>query len=243
MDSAPVAHGQLDACVQLLGDGQKEMKVESVVSMVTTDPTCEKLFVFVKAPRPGTVKTRLAEAVGGEAACAAYRDLVITLLNQLQSLRAVELCFSPDDASAEIQGWLKADWNSRPQGGGDLGHRLQSAFERAFATGVKRAVIIGSDCPAITAEDICEAWRSLRTHDVVLGPATDGGYWLIGLRRPQPQLFRDIPWSTERVLIETTKRIQQAGLSVQVLRELQDVDTEADWRRFLAWRNRDGIKI
>ena len=85
--------------------------------------------------------------------------------------------------------------------------------------------------------------RRLRTHDVVLGPATDGGYWLVGLGRPQPQLFRDIPWSTERVFIETTKRIRQAGLSVQLLRELQDVDTEAEWRRFLTLRNRDGIKI
>src|SRR5437879_2438726 len=229
--------------MRLLGDGQKEMKVESVVSIVRTDPSCEKLFVFMRAPRPGTVKTRLAKAIGMEAACAAYRRLVETLLKQLRNIRAVELCFSPDDAAAEIRSLLEEDWNSRPQGGGDLGQRLQSAFERAFATGVKRAVIIGSDCPAITAEDIHEAWRSLRTHDVVLGPATDGGYWLIGLKRPQPQLFRDIPWSTERVFIETTKRIRQAGLSVQLLRELQDVDTEAEWRRFLALRNRDGIKI
>jgi len=203
----------------------------------------KKLIVFVKAPRSAAAKTRLAESIGTEAACAAYRRLVETLLKQLRSLRAVELCFSPDDAAAEIQGWLQEDWNSSPQGGGDLGQRLQSAFERAFATGVKRAVIIGSDCPAIIAEDIDKAWRSLQTHDVVLGPATDGGYWLIGLGRPQPQLFHDIPWSTERVFIETTKRIQQAGLSVQLLRELQDVDTEADWRRFLAGRNRDGIKV
>ena len=218
------------------------MKVESVVSVVRTDPSCEKLFVFVKAPRPGTVKTRLAEAVGGEAACAAYRALVITLLNQLQSLRAVELCCSPDDASAEIQGWLKADWNSRPQGGCDLGHRLQSAFERAFATGVKRAVIIGSDCPAVTVQDIYEAWESLRTHDVVLGPASDGGYWLIGSNRPLPQLFEDIAWSTEKVFAETIARVRRDGLSVRVLRELSDVDTESDWRAFLAAQNRDGIK-
>ena len=203
----------------------------------------KKLIVFVKAPRPAAVKTRLAESIGTEAACAAYRRLVETLLKQLRNLRAVELCFSPDDAAAEIKGWLEEDWNSSPQGGGDLGQRLQSAFERAFATGVKRAVIIGSDCPAVTAEDIYEAWNGLWTHDVVLGPATDGGYWLVGLGRPQPQLFRDIPWSTERVFIETTKRIRQAGLSVQLLRELQDVDTEAEWRRFLTLRNRDGIKI
>jgi len=161
---------------QLLGDHQKQKTVERAVSIVRTDPySSKKLIIFVKAPRPAAVKTRLAESIGTEAACAAYRRLVETLLKQLRNLRAVELCFSPDDAAAEIKGWLEEDWNSSPQGGGDLGQRLQSAFERAFATGVKRAVIIGSDCPAITAEDIYEAWRSLRTHDVVLGPATDGG--------------------------------------------------------------------
>ena len=203
----------------------------------------KKLIVFVKAPRPAAVKTRLAESIGTEAACAAYRRLVETLLKQLRSLRAVELCFSPDDAAAEIKGWLEEDWNSSPQGGGDLGQRLQSAFERAFATGVKRAVIIGSDCPAVTAEDIYEAWNGLWTHDVVLGPATDGGYWLIGLRRLQPGLFHQIPWSTETVFGETMKRIRQAGLDVQLLRELSDVDTAHDWRAFLTAQNRDGIPL
>ena len=202
----------------------------------------EKLIVFVKAPRPGAVKTRLAKVIGAPAAGAAYRQLVETLLNQLQGLGGVEVCFSPDDAASEVQHWVKKGWTSSPQGDGDLGQRLKSAFQRAFHAGAKRVAIIGSDCPAVRVEDIREAWGGLETHDVVLGQATDGGYWLIGLRQLQPSLFRGVPWSTKDVFTETVRRAQHAGLSVRLLRELADVDTDRDWRAFLAAQNRDGIR-
>src|SRR5262245_47145077 len=143
----------------------------------------DRLMVFVKAPRRGAVKTRLARTLGAVAAEAAYRHLVETLLNQLDGVRGVDLCFSPDDAASEVQHWLKEGWSSSPQGDGDLGQRLHSASQRAFQSGAKRVVIIGSDCRAVRAGDIREAWSGLATHDVVLGPATDGGYWLIGLRQ------------------------------------------------------------
>ena len=201
----------------------------------------EKLLVFVRAPRPGAVKTRLAQAIGAVPACAAYRRIVATLLIHLQSLAAVELCFTPDNAMAEIQPWLKKGWQAAPQGDGDLGLRLHSAFERAFAAGAQRVLAIGSDCPMVTADLLREAWDGLQTHDVVLGPATDGGYWLIGLRQLQPNLFRGVQWSTEDVFAETIRRVQHAGLSVRLLRELTDVDTDRDWRAFLAAQNRDGI--
>ena len=202
----------------------------------------EKLIVFVKAPRPGAVKTRLAKDIGAPAAGAAYRQLVETLLNRLRGLGGVEVCFSPDDAASEVQHWLKEGWSSSPQGDGDLGQRLQSAFQRAFHAGAKRVAIIGSDCPAVRVEDIREAWVGLQTHEVVLGPATDGGYWLIGLRQSQPNLFRGVHWSTESVFAETIQRVRRAGLSVQLLRELADVDTDREWRAFLAAQNRDGIR-
>jgi rSAM/selenodomain-associated transferase 1 len=206
------------------------------------DALMNKLIIFVKAPRPGAVKTRLAKSIGAPAAAAAYQQLVQTLLNQLQGLSGVEVCFSPDDAAGEVQHWLKEDWCSSPQGDGDLGLRLQAAFQRAFHAGAKRVAIIGSDCPAVRVEDIRESWSGLQTHDVVLGPATDGGYWLIGLRQLQPNLFRGVHWSTENVFAETIQRVQHAGLSVQLLRELADVDTDRDWRAFLAAQNRDGIR-
>src|SRR6266568_1446118 len=201
-----------------------------------------KLIVFVKAPRPGAVKTRLAKAIGAPAAQSAYRQLVETLLNHLQGLGGVEVCFSPDDAAGEVQHWVKEGWNSSPQGDGDLGQRLQSAFQRAFHAGAKRVAIIGSDCPAIGVEDIREAWSGLAIHDVVLGPATDGGYWLIGLRQLEPGLFRGVPWSTKEVFAETIRRVEHAGLSVRLLRELADVDTDRDWRAFLAAQIQNGTR-
>src|SRR5437016_5487659 len=202
----------------------------------------EKLLVFVKAPRPGAVKTRLAQTIGDVPACAAYRRIVATLLNHLQNLGAVELCFTPDDAIAEIQPWLEKGWQAAPQGDGDLGLRLHSAFERAFAAGAQRVLAIGSDCPMVTVELLREAWDGLRSHDVVLGPASDGGYWVIGLRQVHPELFQNIPWSTEDVFGESLKRIHRAGLSIHVLRELADVDTERGWRTFLAALNQEGKK-
>ena len=194
----------------------------------------EKLIVFVKAPRPGQVKTRLAETLGAEAACAAYRRLVETQLQQLSSLPEVELRFAPDDAVAEIQPWLRPSWRARPQGDGDLGRRLRSAFAEAFAAGNKAVVIVGSDCPEVTAADVGEAWRELRTFELVVGPATDGGYWLIGLRQPHPALFEGIGWSSELVLAETLARARARGQRIQLLRLLTDVDAAKEWGDFLA---------
>lgn len=196
--------------------------------------TDQKLIVFLKAPRPGAAKTRLAVTLGAAEACAAYRRLVETLFRQLAALENVELCFAPDDAASEIMGWAPPTWRLTAQGSGDLGCRMDHAFRRAFDESTKRAVIIGSDCPDVRASDIQAAWAALRSHDVVLGPATDGGYWLIGLRAPRPELFAGVPWSTNSVLRETLERSRAAGLKTRLLRELTDVDTEADWRRFLA---------
>ena len=194
----------------------------------------ERLIVFLKAPQPGAVKTRLAESVGAAVACDAYRALVGTLLEGIASLDAVELRFAPDNAAQEIQPWQRAGWSVAPQGHGDLGARLQRAFAEAFRHGGQRVVIIGSDCPEVSVQDVRAAWRALRSNDVVLGPAADGGYWLVGLREPQPSLFATIPWSTEKVLPETLERARAAGLDLALLRELSDVDTVADWNRFLA---------
>ena len=196
----------------------------------------EQLVVFVKAPRIGTVKTRLAKSIGAAAALNAYRCLVETLLGNLESLPEVELRFSPDDAFSEIQPWLRDGWRIQPQGNGDLGGRLQRALGENFSVGAKRVVIIGSDCPSVNVSDVRAAWSALASHDAVLGPARDGGYWLIGLNASQPLLFENIPWSTDAVLRETLARAKSTGLRVHHLRELSDVDTEADWKEFLRQR-------
>lgn len=197
-------------------------------------PTSSQLIIFLKAPRPGQVKTRLAAVIGAETACAAYRRLAETVLGEMAALPDVELCFGPDDGEADLKPWLRAGWTLARQGEGDLGQRLHRAFSRHFANGARRVVIVGSDCPSIRQTDIAEAWSALDRSDVVLGPATDGGYWLIGLSAPQPGLFEGIEWSTDRVLAQTLERAGQSGLKTRLLRELADVDTAEDWQRFLA---------
>jgi len=195
--------------------------------------SAELLIIFVKAPRAGQVKTRLAQEIGAEAACAAYRRLDEDLFRSLQALDCVEVRYTPDDAREEIQPWLAKGWSAQPQGDGDLGTRLERAFDEAFAAGARRVVAIGSDCPEVNAADIGAAWEALQSSDAVIGPATDGGYWLIGLRGTQPALFRGMTWSTEGVLAETLKRARAAGVLVEQLHALGDVDTADDWRRFL----------
>jgi len=192
------------------------------------------LIVFVKAPRIGAVKTRLAKGIGSEAARAAYCRLAEILFRNLSALTGVQLFVSPDDALDEVKHWRRDTWTVHPQGGGDLGCRLKSAFAIAFAEGARRVAIIGSDCPSIQVNDIERSWAELENCDVVLGPASDGGYWLIGLNRPQPALFHRIAWSSNSVLKDTISRATRERLRVALLQELSDVDTEADWNSFLS---------
>lgn len=195
-----------------------------------------RLLVFVKAPRPGFVKTRLAASLGVEAATLAHTELVGVTLDRIAGSANVTLCFTPADAEAEIASWRRPGWALLPQVAGDLGRRLERAFACAFAAGAARVAAIGTDCPDLTADDLGAAWRALDSADVVLGPAADGGYWLIGLRRPQPALFDGIAWSTDRVLRQTLAIARAAGLRVRLLRELRDVDDEADWRAYRTGR-------
>jgi rSAM/selenodomain-associated transferase 1 len=193
-----------------------------------------KLVVFLKAPRAGTVKTRLAASIGKEAALAAYKRMAEHLLENLNGLSDVQIRYSPDDAEAETRQWLGNHFEFHPQGSGDLGERLQRAFQENASRGIARAVVIGSDCPYVARSDIESAWASLASHDVVIGPAADGGYWLIGLRSSQPTLFEKIPWSTDRVLEATLNRMCAAKLSHELLRQLSDIDTETEWQRYSA---------
>jgi uncharacterized protein len=191
------------------------------------------LIVFVKAPRPGSVKTRLAATIGAEAACEAYLHMVEALWTQIRSLRNVQLRFSPEGAEPEVQRWLQPEWTMALQGDGDLGVRLTTAFADAFAAGAQRVAIIGSDCPYVTVDDIEQAWKALGDHDVVLGPARDGGYWLVALRQLYPDLFREIDWGTADVLKRTVDRARALNLRVHLRRELSDIDTADDWREYL----------
>ncbi len=190
-----------------------------------------RLIIFLKAPRPGFVKTRLSAVLGPDGACAAYVCLVETLLHRLRDRTDVELRFTPDDAAAEVRCWARPGWLMEPQGPGNLGDRLICAVEEAFQDRCEAVVIIGADCPEVSSRDVDGALEIVATGkaDVVLGPAKDGGYWLIAMRKPVAGLFAGIAWSTDSVLAETRARAHGLGLTVEEMRTLTDVDTPDDW--------------
>jgi rSAM/selenodomain-associated transferase 1 len=190
------------------------------------------LVVFAKAPRVGSVKSRLAHSVGAERACEIYELLLRTAAAQLAAMERVTVCFAPDDGEADLRRYFPERWQYRPQHGVDLGSRLEHAINEAFEQGADKVAVIGSDCPDVTAADIADAWAALKKNDVVFGPARDGGYWLIGMKRAQPALFRGIDWGTEKVLAQSQARAQEAGLKIALLRTLADIDTTADWEAF-----------
>lgn len=199
----------------------------------------DTVLVFVKEPRPGAVKTRLAATVGEEGAAAVYRAMAEEVLGRTapagDEYERV-LLFDPPDARDAIEGWLGATGVKLfPQVRGDLGQRMAGAFEEFFQRGARRVALIGTDVPALAREDVRDALESLDGHDVAIGPATDGGYYLIALKRPQPELFRGITWSGPDVLADTLERASRGHLSVSVLRTMGDVDTveglAAEWER------------
>lgn len=187
------------------------------------------LLVFARAPRPGTVKTRLARSIGDEAAAGLYRRMGHRIVASLAGAPArMVVCYDPPDAEPEIRGWLRPPpCRYMPQGGGDLGARMSRMFDHAFAD-ADRVVAIGTDAPATDAGRITHALEALETADVVLGPARDGGYYLIGLRRPRPELFRGIRWGTDSVLAETRAEAERLGLRITWLELESDIDTGDD---------------
>jgi uncharacterized protein len=186
--------------------------------------------VFLKAPRAGGVKTRLAAEIGDRQALRLYR---VMASRALAAVRDAELeatiWFAPLDAGTEMRHWLGEQWDLRPQASGDLGARLAAA-EHAVARG-RGWLAIGGDCPRLDAELLGVAAAVVARDEVALGPSEDGGYYLIGGRTPlPPALFVGIPWSTSSVLAETRARLARAGIAWRELPTLRDVDTAADAR-------------
>jgi uncharacterized protein len=198
-----------------------------------------RLCIFARVPIPGRVKTRLAAELGHGVAFAAHVDLVEGALARLADVPgAVGELWLDDEPEA-----LSIEWASRyrlairRQVGADLGERMHHALLDGLASG-GRAVLVGTDCPPIDAAYVEAAVNALEGVDVVLGPASDGGYGLVALRRAAPDLFREIPWGTSAVLKRTLRAAEAAGIECALLPEIWDVDTPDDWRRYLEWRGR-----
>lgn len=196
-----------------------------------------RLCIFARTPEIGRVKRRLAADIGDEAALAAHVHLVERTLDE---------CLSADwESELWLAGSLDAlgvrRWGDeyrvplRAQHGTDLGERMHHALTVSLAE-AEKAVLIGCDCPAIDRSYVRLAFEALSESDVVIGPAADGGYGLIGLGVSRPSLFRDITWGSDAVLTETLSRAADEGLTIRLLDGIYDVDTVADWRRYEAER-------
>jgi rSAM/selenodomain-associated transferase 1 len=213
----------------------------------------ELLVVFVKYPEPGRVKTRLAAGIGANEAAAAYRELVTTTFEAIgqwlqegelardhRPPRTVWVYFDPAEKRTAIQTWLDPEvrcwtvppqWVAQPEG--ELGGRLQSAFHQGFNAGFYAICAIGTDCPELTGDGLERAFSELSRWEGVAGPTRDGGYYLIGVKTEHSLLFENIPWSSPETFSATCKVAERLGLHLAILPMLEDVDTEADWRR---WR-------
>lgn len=191
-----------------------------------------QLILFTRYPEPGHTKTRLIPAIGPEDAALLQQRLTSHTLGivrhfQKQIPLKIEVQFAGRDVSA-MQAMFGDDVRYTSQQGEHLGERLHNAIESAFEQGIQQVIVIGADCPSLDVQILTAASRQLESHDVVLGPAEDGGYYLIGVKSPQPSLFQDIPWGTSQVLAKTLQKIDTLQLRVKQLPPFSDVDYPED---------------
>ena len=194
--------------------------------------TSDSLIIFTRYPQAGQTKTRLIPALGAAGAAKLQRQMTEHLVEQLLPFcieRRVHFDMHFTGGSqAQMQDWLGPDVTLTPQRKGTLGEKLIYALAQAFSAGKTRVVMIGSDCPMLSSSEIDRALILLESEDVVLGPAADGGYYLIGLRSPNVCLFENIPWGTDGVLATTQAIARKQNLSVGLLGELADIDRPED---------------
>ncbi len=190
--------------------------------------------VFAKAPLPGHAKTRLGAGLGMARAARLYERMLRAQLDRLQhSLSGWHrTVFAAEHRDMDWFVRHAPAWELLPQEGDDLGARLENAFNLLFERSIERAVVVGADSPDLQADHLLVAGSALADYELVLGPAHDGGYYLIGQRAPGADVFDGIPWSTARVLDRTLSHARVLDLRVHLLPTLHDIDTLDDWRRY-----------
>ena len=185
--------------------------------------------IFCKLPEPGKVKTRLAEWIGDLEAADLAENLAKRTIARLSKEFRVEIWYTLEDTTGFLKQFPNID--QRQQVIGDLGERMRFALVDGLKK-ASRVVLVGSDCPDIDAVYVGEAFERLSDHSVVLGPAEDGGYGLIGVRDVVPPVFRDIAWSTASVLSDTCRRLNNNGTDYALLSLIWDVDRPVDVERY-----------
>ena len=208
--------------------------------MSTQSNNC--IIFFVRAPEAGKVKTRLAAEIGEDAAIGLYNCFVEDLLTTIENVDGgLRLLFQPFDAGTQLRSWLGDRHTYCPQKGDDLGEKMKNAFKDAFKEGFCKVVLIGSDIPDLPADFLPRAFTGLDSSDAVIGPSSDGGYYLIGFTRDSfaAEVFDGITWSTSAVFKQTLAKLKSCGLRVCQLPLWYDVDTRADLDDLIA-RTGDG---
>jgi len=219
----------------LQGELRKNMKARRSM------PEASSVILFVRAPERGKVKSRLAAAIGERMALEIYKGFVLDIMETLKRGHyPFRIFFSPRNAEDRVTNWLGRDCMYSPQRGSDIGKKMENAFVQSFSEGSERVVLIGSDIPDLPNSIIHRAFSSLDKSDAVLGPASDGGYYLIGFKKTSffPDVFHGIPWSTPSVYRETTEVFRRSNYRVHILRQWNDVDTLDDLRALFS-RNKD----
>jgi len=200
------------------------------------------LLVFMRAPRAGKVKTRLARSLGDEKAAEFYNlciDATLEEIGQLSKEIDKYISFTEPTSKYEVERLAGLGFKVTLQEGEGLGQRLCNAFSRVLENGAQKVVIVASDVPDLSARIMTDAISSLDNSDVVIGPCYDGGYYLIGMKELHGELFHGISWGTERVYQQTLDATRKKALAVRGLPILVDIDTEADLRQ---WSQVDGYK-
>lgn len=204
-------------------------------------PDTSIIILFAKIPVKGRVKTRLARDLEEDLVLRLVESMLLDTIDTLKDCRfPFRICIHPPGAIGEARAWLGGDNAFMPQTGDDLGERMEQAFIRVFSEGYREAVLIGSDIPGLSSGTVHEAFASLARHDAVIGPANDGGYYLIGFTGEAfyPDIFHRMPWSTPAVFRETMERFASASRRVHVLTERIDVDTREDLIALLRRKDR-----
>lgn len=182
------------------------------------------LIIFVKNPEKGKVKTRLAKDVGEEKALKVYNDLLVFSKSLIYSELSSYVFHSP----ALLKELFWGDSNNKLQVNGDLGVKMSSAISEVLSDGNESVIVIGSDCFEISQSHIKQAFKALEKNDLVLGPAKDGGYYLVGMNKLQTAIFENMPWSQPSLMDETLKKADELKLKYELLEELSDVDYVTD---------------
>lgn len=192
--------------------------------------------VFLRVPEKGRVKTRLSKFLSETFVLELYKGFIGDILEALETAGDKVLYSWPPGKEEILQRWLENKYIISVQQGDDLGQRMFNAFVDIFKKGYDQALLIGTDIPELSKEIIALAYKTLETEDVVIGPSGDGGYYLIGFRKPKfsKNIFKGIDWSTKKVLDQTLHAIKKISIQYKLLPELNDIDTKKDFEALVS---------